>query len=229
MPEAWPQDPGPETGPATLRADASVYSSISSPVPGFSQIQCHLPQSGALPSLCSPLLPPAPTRSPWALPSAQSSCTERTGRPSPGAQSPAKVTRCTPGFLLCPQQGGRTRLGLRAASLGGGWPRPRRRELPIWSLRASSLRARFGTAAPPGEHSDRDSRPCSLGPLPAQTHQRPHTLWGSLRWAPAPQHTPRAPAPIGTYGWPQEENSKFGNWEDVTIASQHILFQRWED
>lgn len=68
---------------------------------------------------------------------------------APEQRAQPKVTRCSPGFPFCYQQGGRTRLGLCLLSLGGGWLRPRRRELPIWSLRASSLRARFGTVAPP--------------------------------------------------------------------------------
>ena len=49
---------------------------------------------------------------------------------------------------------------------GGGWLRPRRREVPIWSLRASSLRARFGTAAPPKGHTVRLEAITSLGLAP---------------------------------------------------------------
>lgn len=133
------------------------------------------------PTLTAPNGPPAVTPDPqaWPLPSQAAewmgSCCPhlidgKTEAPEHRAQP--KVPRWPPVFPGCSQQGGRTRLGLRLLSCGAGWLRPRRRELPIWSLRASSLRARFGTVAPPegdgdtqGLHYPGSSGQTSLGKL----------------------------------------------------------------
>lgn len=93
---------------------------------------------------------------------------------------------------------------------GGGWLRPRRREVPIWSLRASSLRARFGTAAPAKGHTVRLEAIISLGLAPSpQAHQGPSSLWGSLRHPPCPTPTPSA---MNTTG-PQDTSGSAGGFK----------------
>lgn len=144
-------------------------------------------------------------------------------------QTPARGHTTSPGFPLCPQQGGRTRLGLRGPSLGGGWLRPRRRELPIWSLRASSLRARFGTAAPPKVHGETWGLH-SPGPLPTQAPPGPHILWGSLGWypGPPPTYTMDSSICLDTHMAPGRE---FKVWalKDLRNHLTPSLFPRWED
>lgn len=111
-----------------------------------------------------------------------------------------KVPPWSPGVPPGPQQGGRTQLGLRASLLEGGWLWPRRRELPIWSLRASSLRARFGTAAPPkGCGGTQGHPPLGLSPPRVPTSSRDASAG---TYSPPCQHTPWAPVSIWACRWP---------------------------
>lgn len=188
-------DPSTRKCPATRRQDQPVLELTPLFIrlfyhllPGFSQIQSHFSQSWVAPSLCSPKLPNSPDPQPSGILPCSALSQREADREAEAREhraGPRPGSRGGPlGFLFCPQQGGRTRPGLRVPSLGAGWLRPRRRELPIWSLRASSLRARFGTAAPPKEHQGAGGL-CSPGVLPGQTPLRPNTLWGSLRRVPS--------------------------------------------
>lgn len=133
---------------------------------------------------------------------------------------------------------------LREPSLGGGRFWRCRRELPIWSLRASSLRARFGTVAPPKGHSETQGLhdtgaslprpirgvPPSSGKASGGTHSLSrhlhHGLWYTFGHAGGPRK--RIPSletrnvlEITSQHAPYFRDGKTKIWKECVLAQDH--------